>query len=68
MIPVAVIAGENEFKEGKVSIKDLRAGMEARKGAKSREEWRKKGTKGQITVAQAELVSAVREFLSKSEE
>jgi histidyl-tRNA synthetase len=65
-IPVAVIAGEDEFKNGTVSVKDLRAGMKARKGVESRDEWRKKGTAGQISVPQAELVSAVQKLLGDS--
>jgi histidyl-tRNA synthetase len=62
-IPVAVIAGSNEFNLGHVSIKDLRAGAQ-RQTAKNREEWLQTGKVGQVSVLRNELVTTVKEMLS----
>ncbi|MFH1740596.1 MAG: histidine--tRNA ligase [bacterium] len=62
-LEVAVIAGGDEFAQGTVSVKDLRKGMAKRKDAASHDEWRERGTAGQMTVPKEELVAAVREML-----
>lgn len=63
-IPVAIIIGEDELKAGTVSVKDLRAGMQARSGIQDREQYKKSGKAGQVTVARAELIKTVRDMLS----
>ena len=62
-IPVAVIIGEDELKNGVVSIKDLNAGMTQRTDIQDREEYRKAGKSGQHTVPRGDLVKVVREIL-----
>jgi histidyl-tRNA synthetase len=62
-IPVAVILGEDELKAGSVSIKNLRAGMEARAGIQDREEFRKAGKTGQVTVPRSDFVKTVKAML-----
>ena len=62
-LDVAVIAGDDEFSKGTVSVKDLRAGMAERKDAASRDEWRDRSTAGQQNVPREELVNAVRTML-----
>jgi histidyl-tRNA synthetase len=59
-IPVAVIMGEDELKAGKVSIKDLGAGMQARAGLQDHGEFKKAGKAGQVTVPRADMVNTVR--------
>jgi histidyl-tRNA synthetase len=63
-IPVAVIVGEDELKNGVVSIKDLNAGMTQRSDIQDREEYRKAGKSGQHTVPRGDLVKVVREILA----
>jgi histidyl-tRNA synthetase len=63
-VPVAVIVGEDELKAGQVSIKDLRAGMQARAGIQDREQYRKSGKAGQVSVPRGELVSTIKQMLS----
>ena len=63
-IPVAVIIGEDELKNGVVSIKDLNAGMTQRTDIQDREEYRKAGKSGQHTVPRGDLVKVVREILA----
>jgi histidyl-tRNA synthetase len=62
-IPIAVILGEDELKTGSISIKDLRAGMEARAGIQDREEFRKAGKAGQVTVPRADLLKTIKQLL-----
>lgn len=62
-IPVAVIIGEDEVAKGVVSVKDLLAGKLQRENIDNREEYRKAGRTGQVTVPRAEMVQAVREVL-----
>ena len=62
-IPIAVIMGEDELKAGQVSVKDLRVGLQGRAAIKDREEFRKSGKSGQVTVARADLVKTVKELL-----
>lgn len=65
VIPVAVILGESELAQGQVNVKDLRSGLEQRKDLQDREEFRKAGKAGQVTVERGNLVSAVQEILAK---
>jgi histidyl-tRNA synthetase len=62
-VPIAVIVGEDELKAGNVSVKDLRVGMQARSGIKDREEYKKSGKAGQVTIPRADLVKAVKQML-----
>ncbi len=62
-MPIAIIAGEDEFKNNTISIKDLRAGHAARKGIEDREKYIAAGKTGQITVPRAELLSKIQEML-----
>lgn len=57
-IPIALIAGGDEFERGEVALKDLWAGRELSKQLESFEEWRENPT--QLTVPRAELVEQVR--------
>lgn len=61
-IPLAVIAGSDEFESGTVTIKDLRIGAEVAKGVSNREEWLK-AENVQVTVKRAELISHLRKML-----
>jgi len=63
-IPVAVIAGEDEFKAGEVTLKDLKLGAELASGITDRDEWRK-GQPAQMQVKRAELVAAVKGILGR---
>jgi histidyl-tRNA synthetase len=63
-IPVAVIIGEDELKNGVVSIKDLNAGMTQRTEIQDRDAYRAAGKSGQHTVPRADLVKVVREILA----
>ena len=62
-VPIAVILGEDEFKAGKVSIKDLRAGAKARAGIHDPEEYKKFGKAGQVTITRCDLVKTVKQML-----
>jgi histidyl-tRNA synthetase len=57
--PVAVIAGEDEFARGEVSIKDLRLGAQLSRDIKDRDEWRK-GQPAQVSASRDKLVEVVR--------
>lgn len=63
-IPIAVIMGEDELKAGTVSVKDLRAGKEARAAIQDRGEYTKAGKSGQVTIQRSELVQKVSEMLA----
>jgi histidyl-tRNA synthetase len=60
-IPLALIAGSNEFAAGEVSVKDLHAGRRLAEDA-SREEWKEK--RPQVTVKRTELVGELQRMLS----
>ncbi len=62
-IPIAVIAGEDEFKSNTVSVKDLRVGMEQRAGIAERDKYRAAGRAGQKVVPRQELLVTVRSML-----
>lgn len=61
--PVAIIAGEDEFKAGTVSLKNLTLGAELAKGIKDNDAWRDK-SRAQVTVPRAELVAQVKAMLA----
>ena len=65
VIPVAVILGESELAQGQVNVKDLRAGLDQRKDLQDREEFRKAGKAGQVTVERKKLVETVQQILAK---
>jgi histidyl-tRNA synthetase len=60
--PVVVIAGEDEFARGEVSIKDLRLGAQLSREIKDRDEWRK-GQPAQISASRETLVETVRRIV-----
>ncbi len=62
-IPVAVILGEDEVAKGEVAIKDLFAGKAGREDISDRDEYRKAGKTGQVTVPRSLMVERVLEFL-----
>jgi len=64
-IPVAVIIGEDELANGVVSIKDLRAGKEAREGIEAREAYRQAGKMGQESVPREEMAATVGRLLGQ---
>jgi histidyl-tRNA synthetase len=57
--PAVVIAGEDEFARGEVSIKDLRLGAQLSREIKDRDEWRK-GQPAQVSAPREKLVEVVR--------
>ena len=63
-IPVAVLVGEDELKNGTVSIKDLTVGKKQREEIQDRVEYKKAGKAGQRTVPRAELIPNVRGILA----
>ena len=48
---VAIICGENEFKDGTITLKNLQA---------------KKGEENQITIAKDNLINEIRKIISKN--
>ena len=65
-IAVAVIAGEDEFAKGEVTLKDLRLGSELADKITDRDEWRK-GQPAQMQVKREKLVEAVKGILGRYE-
>ena len=63
-IPIAVIAGSDEFENGTITVKDLRAGADVAKGLSDREEWLK-AENIQTTIKRAELISYLKILLRK---
>nr|MBN2277010.1 histidine--tRNA ligase [candidate division Zixibacteria bacterium] len=63
-IPLAVIAGSNEFENGRVTIKDLRAGRELSKDVSDREEWLK-AENVQETIGRADMIIHLQNLLQK---
>jgi histidyl-tRNA synthetase len=61
-IPLAVIAGSDEFENSTITVKDLRAGANVARGLSDREEWLK-AENIQKTINRAELVSYLRRLL-----
>jgi histidyl-tRNA synthetase len=64
--PAAVIQGGDEKARGVVQVKDLAAGKEAAEGLADHAAWREERP-GQVEVAEADLVAAVRRILARSE-
>ena len=62
-VPVAVILGSDEMAKSEASVKDLQAGLQARSNIGDREEFRKAGKSGQVTVPLSELVATVKGIL-----
>ncbi len=62
--PVAVIAGEDEFNAGTVSLKDLDAGRMLTEDIASHEEWKNK-SRAQVVIPRDELVPRIREILDR---
>ena len=62
-LSVAVLLGAGELAEGTVSIKDLRAGSEARAGIAERDAYRLAGTAGQQTVPRSRMAETVTRLL-----
>jgi len=63
-IIVAVIAGENEFAQGVVTLKDMRLGTELAEQITERDAWRK-GQPAQVQVPREKLVEGIRQILSR---
>jgi histidyl-tRNA synthetase len=63
-MPVAIIAGEDEFTKGEVTLKDLRLGAQLASGIVDRDKWRK-DQPAQIQVPRAKLVDGVKEILAR---
>jgi histidyl-tRNA synthetase len=61
-IPLALIAGSNEFDSGEVSVKDLIEGRRVAEGA-SREEYKEK--RPQVSVKRTELIAQIKEMLEQ---
>lgn len=57
-----VIAGDDEIKNNKISLKDLKEGSEISKNITGREEW-KETKAGQKEVIREDLVSTLKEIL-----
>ena len=64
--PLAIIVGENEIKDGVVSIKNLALGRDLRAATASHDEYKGQGRAGQVTVPRSEMINAVREQLGSS--
>lgn len=62
--PVAVIAGQDEFSAGQITVKDLLLGSELAKEISDRKTW-VSGTVAQETVGRDHLVDAVRRVLER---
>ncbi len=63
-IPLAIIVGDDELKNGTVSVKNLRAGLQARAELKDHDQFKAAGKAGQVTVAREELIATVQEMLA----
>jgi len=62
-IPLAVIAGSDEFESGTVTVKDLRIGAEVAKGVSDRQEWLK-AENVQTAVRREEMIGHIRRLLA----
>ncbi len=63
-IPVAVIAGSDEFERGEVSIKDLRKIKEEDVDISDRQEWVEVKV-GQVTIPRKELLATIKKMLGR---
>jgi histidyl-tRNA synthetase len=62
--PCVVIQGDDERARGEVQVKDLVQGARMAEGIDSREEWRE-ARPAQVSVPEAEMVSAVKDVLAR---
>ncbi|HSG98966.1 MAG TPA: histidine--tRNA ligase [candidate division Zixibacteria bacterium] len=62
-IPLAVIAGSDEFTRGEFQVKDLELGRELAAGIEDRDQWRK-GRPSQQSVPAERLVDTLKELLA----
>ena len=62
--PAVIIAGEDEFQKGEVSIKDMMLGAELSKDIADRDEWRK-AQPAQQSVPREKLVETIRAILAR---
>ncbi len=63
--PLAIIQGADERDRGEVQIKDLALGARMSRDIETHEEWRE-ARAAQFSVAEADLVEAVRKALAES--
>lgn len=63
-VPVAVILGSDEYKNGQITVKNLIAGREQAKEVSDREEWLK-AENIQVTIDRADLISYVKKLLGQ---
>jgi histidyl-tRNA synthetase len=63
--PVVIIAGEDEFNRGEISIKDMRLGAEMSKDIEDRDAWRK-AQPAQQSVLRADLIKVVSEIVKRT--
>ncbi|MEM6620973.1 MAG: histidine--tRNA ligase [Pseudomonadota bacterium] len=63
--PIAVIEGDDERAEGKVTLKDLALGARLAAEIETHEEW--KAQPAQVTVTRADLVAEVKSMLTRAE-
>jgi histidyl-tRNA synthetase len=66
-IPYAVILGEDELKEGKVTIKDLEEGAKAAEGIQDRADWVEQRP-GQFSLDRSRLVETLGQLLGREHE
>lgn len=64
-VPVAVIIGEDEYRNGTVAVKDLVEGLEKRRDAADHDTFRKAGKTGQVTVPRERLLETVKSLLDR---
>jgi histidyl-tRNA synthetase len=64
----AVMIGSNELRDETVTVKDLRAGIEARAEITDNKDFRSAGSAGQQTVSRTDLVAVVRSIVSAGPE
>ena len=63
-IPYAVILGEDELKDGKITIKDLEEGAKAAEGMKDRADWVEQRP-GQFSLDRDKLVETLQQLLGR---
>jgi histidyl-tRNA synthetase len=61
--PAAVMVGEDELRDGTVTVKDLALGRKLAEGLTDNQAWRGERP-GQVTVPRSELISAVKATLA----
>ena len=61
---IAIIAGDEEFEKGVLSIKDLSAGKEISKQISERDKW-KESKAGQINIKRQDLITAILKIIKK---